>query len=73
MINELLQRLQGAGVARYLALNAEALTMQSMLNDGKSRDEAMGDARGLRLAAGQQDIDVSDVLPRWSLEDLAVV
>ncbi len=27
-------------------------------------------AGGLRMAAGQQDVDVSDVLPRWSLEDL---
>ena len=27
-------------------------------------------AGGLRMAAGQQDVDVSDVLPRWSLEEL---
>jgi len=27
-------------------------------------------AGGLRMAAGLQDVDVSDVLPRWSLEDL---
>lgn len=27
-------------------------------------------AGGMRIAAGLQDIDVSDVLPRWSLEDL---
>ena len=50
-----LVRLQGAGVAHYLALNAEALTMQTMLNDGKSREEAMGDAQGLRLAAESVD------------------
>ncbi len=27
-------------------------------------------AGGLRMAAGQKDVNVSDVLPRWSLEDL---
>ena len=30
-------------------------------------------AGGLRLDAGQQDVNVTDVLPRWSLEDLAPV
>jgi len=27
-------------------------------------------AGGVRMSAGLQDVDVSDVLPRWSLEDL---
>ncbi len=30
-------------------------------------------AGGLRMAAGEQDVDVSDVLPRWSLEDLPAI